>query len=304
MRYTSVFLLALSLLLFSCQSDNSDLPTTPQPAQTDALSPENQGELVLVRPVDPGPPASITIGELGDAEEALENPWGAQIMAVINIRVRDAQGFFVEELTPVFIEIDAPDVHTEPTVLTGEYGIAPVEIYYSSPNTFDFFDLTVRCNSGTGTIEITAENLQLPIYGGEITISVVPSSWMFFGQDVCVQQVTATLRDGFDFLISNGLVNFANSVGMFFCTDSVEAAGELQNGWLNNGNWVFEQLTDENGQTVLFMRAEEETNTSVTPNYPGVFIDPITPEVICEVHSFLEANIFSDPWNVTYRRNP
>ena len=302
MRYISVLLLALSLVLFSCQSDNSDIPTTPQPSQTDALSPGNQGELALVRPTNPGPPASIAIGEMGNAEPALENPWGASLTCLINVRVRDAQGFFVEELTPVFIEIDTPDIHAEPVLYTGEYGIVPVEIYYNSGSTFDYFDLTVRCNSGTGMIEETRENLQIPIYDGEVTIDVVPPAW-FFAQDVCAHQVTATLMDGFGNLISNGTIHFANSLGMFFCTDYLEAAGELQNGWLNSGNWVFEQLTDENGQAVLYMRAEEVANYSVTPNYPGIFIDPFSPQAIGEINAYLEPeNIFSDQTNVTYAR--
>jgi len=304
MRYISVLLLALSLLLFSCQSDNSDLPTTPQPSQTDAFAPNNQGELALVRPTNPGPPATIAIGELGDVEPAGENPWEALLTCRINVRVRDAQGFFVEELTPVFIEIDAPGVNAEPIFYTDENGIAPVEIYYNSESTFNYFDLTAWCDSGTGMIEETAENLQLPIYDGQVTIDVVPPSWLFFfGQDVCAHQVTATLSDGFGYLISNGQIHFANSLGMFFCTDYLEASGELQNGWLNSGNWVFEQLTDENGQAVLYMRAEEEANTSVIPNYPGVFVSPVIPQVIGEVEAYLEPeNIFSDQTNVTYGR--
>jgi len=302
MRYTSVFLLALSLILFSCQADNSDLPTTPQPSQTDALSQGGQGELALVRPTDPGPPASIAIGELSEPGPAGPNEYGASLVCSLAVRVRDAEGFFVEENTIIFIEIETVGVYSDPYCYVGEYGIAPVKIYYISSTTYSYFDITVWCYSGTGTIEATAEDLALPLYGGELTLNVIPESWTWTQYNPSALKVLPTLHDDFCHTISNAPIHFENSLGLFFCTDSAEAAGPLENGWLYNGNWVSEALTNPNGQAALFMRVEAYTNYSVIPPYPGVFEDSTQVEVICEVScEVVGEDVASDPVNLTFR---
>ena len=305
MRYTQHLLVILSLLLFSCQSDNSDTPTMPQPAQTDALSPGNLGEVGVVHPVDPGPPASIIIGELS-AEPAGPNGYGAALVCSLAVRVRDADGFFVEEGTPVFGEEQPLDslVHIDGSYrFTDLYGIAIFQLYYNSAATFGMFDFIARCYNPADTVEAIAENLLLPLYGGELTLNIMPESWTWTQLNPAVLKVLPTLHDDFGHTISNGLIHFENSLGLFFCTDSAEAAGPLENGWLYNGNWVSECLTDENGQTALFMRAEVFTNYSVTPPYPGVFVNESQYEIICQVWCTLVGeDIPSDPVNVTFRR--
>lgn len=303
MRYISVLLLAISLLLFSCQSDNSGLPTMPQPSQTDALSPGSQGELALVRPTNPGLPASIAIGELSDAAPAGENGYGASLSCSLAVRVRDSQGLFVEENTMIFIEIETVGVYSYPYCYVGEYGIAPVKIYYSSSNTYSYFDITVWCYSGTGTIEAAAEDLALPLYGGELMLNILPESWTWTLNTPAVLKVLPTLHDDFCNPIGNAPIHFENSLGMFFCTDSAEAAGPLENGWLYNGNWVSETLTNPSGQAALFMRIEAYTNYSVIPPYPGVFEDSTQVEVIIEVMcDVVGEDVSSDPVDVTFRR--
>lgn len=306
MRYTSVFLLALSLLLFSCQSDNSDLPTTPQPAQTDALSPNNQGELGIVRPVDPGPPASITIGELSEPGPAGENGYGAALVCSLAVRVRDAEGFLVEGaiVCPEVIPSGTTSVYLGPGQLaTNQYGIVYFHLFYNSESTYGMFDFIARCFIPEDTVETIAENLVLPLYGGELTLNVIPESWTWAQFNPAVLKVLPTLHDDFCHTISNGLIHFENSLGLFFCTDSAEAAGPLENGWLYNGNWVSECLTGSNGQAALFMRAEMFTNYSVTPPYPGVFVNETQIEIICQVScTVVGEDVASDPVNLTFRR--
>ena len=300
MRYISVLLLALSLILFSCQSDNSDLPTTPQPSQTDALSPGNQGELALVRPTNPGLPASIAIGELSDPINA------PGLMCSLAVRVRDADGFFVEEGTPVFWEVQSlySMVHIDGTNrLTDQNGIAIFQLFYNSESTFGMFDFIARCYNPGDTVEAIAENLVLPLYGGELTLNLLPESWTYVPPNPAVLKVLPTLHDDVCHPIGNAPIHFENSAGMYFCTDSAEAAGPLENGWLYNGNWVSETLTNPSGQAALFMRIEAYTNYSVIPPYPGVFEDSTQVEVIIEVMcDVVGEDVSSDPVNVTFRR--
>ena len=297
------------ILLSGCSNEQPTKSNMPPFAQSDAIAPGHQGETGVAIPSNPGEPASIQIGFINGPAESFATPEAA-LKCWINIRVKDADGLYVGDNTMVIMTVVPEDSNTvvyyDQVIFTsGGQGIATLFIYYNSEDTFDKFDLIAQVEGPGGTIEDTAEDLVLPILGGELQLEVVPSSCYFLNEPF-VFRVSATLKDDFFNPISNGAILFQNDRGLYFCTDSLEAAHPLCDNWNLSGNWVDITLTAESGQAILFMRIEAVINLTVTPPYPGLFTnETVLPQVIIELTvSLVGTDIASDPENVTIRRFP
>ena len=299
--FSLLMLSFLTFFFFGCGDiDQQDLSTAPT-SQIDALNPNLPTTTTPHFPTNPGPPATITIGELSDAEPGLPDP-SATLKCRVNIRVRDAEGNFVVPGTAVFVYVfpDSAASVLPSTIITNVWGMAEALIFYNSELTFSLIDIIAECWTPTGYIQGVKEDAVLPIYGGTLDLNIVPQSWYFGLNYPAVFKITATLKDDLLMPISNAPIGFFNSLGLFFCSDSAEAAGVLVNNWNLSGNWVEQALTEGYGEAVLFMRAEEYTNFSVTPPYPGIYPNTMC-EVWCEV---LGEDISSDPENLTFLMTP
>ena len=277
-----------------------------------------------------GPPYDIDIDYGSDPELAGENGMGGALMIEVNARVYDVYGNNVAGETAVFFSVDTT-MHSiwygpyalvdGSAVIVDTTGIAFTNLFYNSEATFKTVDVIAECTtSGSETIKDTSE-VDLPLYEGDLTLNVTPLSFMFAqtGQ-VCVMRVKATLKDGLENRIDNAKIIFNNSLGLYFCVDSLQAnASTLPYQWNTQVIWRFEMYTgpnpidsinyqmpsfnQDNGEAILYMRAMEVNQTGTNPPYPGVFLDPLTLEVIGEVETELDnSDITSDPKNVTFRR--
>jgi len=295
----------LAVIFLGCSESDPPNPLTAPVNQTEAIDPNSPPAATTPNfPVNPGPPASIAIGELSEAMPGLPDP-SATLKCAVNIRVRDAEGNFVAPGTEVVVYIIPDSIASALpfTIYTDLWGIAEASIYYNSWGTYSLIDITAQCQTPAGIIQAVKEDAVLPLYGGTLDVNTVPSSW-YFGSisSVSVTRIQATLTDDLLCPISNALIHFDNSLGLFFCTDSAEAAGTLVNNWNLSGNWVDQTLT-VNGTATLFMRAEVFTNYSVNPPYPGIFPDSTVVVVIGEITSdVVGEDIISDPVNIAFRR--
>jgi adhesin/invasin len=279
-----------------------------------------------------GPPETIDIDHSSTPEEAGANIHGASLKFEVSARVTDTYGNNVSQGTAVFFSIGQDSIspwygpmfsHIDGTsTIEDSTGTAYTYLYYSSEGTFSACDIIAWCNRPDSTYATDiADSVVLPLWDGRMELSVDPESHFFTALfPRAVMKVTATLFDGFDNPINNAKVQFANSLGMFFCCDSASAnVGNLGPSWYPGsfGWWRFIQYTGPNpppdlnqnpasfsqqdGQAIMFMRAEEMASTY----YPGVFTDPMTPEVVGEIHCVLvsDPSISSDPVSVTFRRS-
>ena len=281
-----------------------------------------------------GPPVSIDIDYNPDVEMAAGNEWEAALTIEITARVADAYGNNVSEGTAVFFSIDpteysiwhGPFAHIDGSAnLLDSTGICVTNLYYNSEDTYKDVNVIAEANSEGGTVIYDTTTVPLPLFGGELTLNVIPESWSFTAdEDVAVLKCVATLNDDIGHVINNALIVYSTSAGLFFCADSEMAYIDLAlNWWPDYEEWRFENYTGPNpidiinlivgedwyqgeGQSILFMRAEIMENTGATgstPNYPGVFIDLQTPELIIEVAAAVAGSaVASDPVNVTFRR--
>jgi len=306
--FTRLLLLSFIAFVFTgCNdSDQPSLSTAPT-YQIDALDPNSPPTTTTPHfPVNPGPPATITIGELSDAMPGLPDP-SATLKCAVNIRVRDAEGNFAAPGTAVIVlvEPDSLAYIFTPVITINNWGLAELFIFYNSESTFSLIDIIAECWTPTGYIQAVKEDAVLPLYGGTLDLNIMPNSWYFTSTYPGVFKIVATLKDDLLMPISNALIHFDNSWGMFFCTDSAEAAGTLVNNWNLSGNWVDQTLTENDGEAVLFMRCEAFTNYSVTPPYPGIFPDSTFTQTIGMVTvEVVGEEVATDLETVTFRRTP
>ncbi|NQS98170.1 MAG: Ig-like domain-containing protein [candidate division Zixibacteria bacterium] len=286
-----------------------------------------------------GPPYDIDIDYSSDPQIAGENGMGAALMIEVNARVSDVYGNNVSGETAVFFSVDTTMhslwwgnyAHIEGgSIVIDTTGIAFTNLYYNSEATFKSVNVIAMCVSDTAIADTTISDTStviLPIYEGDMVLTVTPESHMFIQvppyDDICVMRAKATLKDGLNNKINNAKVIFNNGLGLFFCADSGYAnVTNLPAGWdtLSHLYWRFETFTgpnpidsinyqlpgfnQQNGEAILYMRAIEVNSTASNPPYPGVFIDPMTLEVIGEIEATLDgSDIGSDPVNVTFRRS-
>jgi hypothetical protein len=284
-----------------------------------------------------GPPYNINV-DYGDEAQPAEgtNTFGCALKIPVNARVVDSLGNNVSAGTAVFFTVTVVDpgdlsiwynpdhAHIYPSaIIQDTSGIAYTFLYFNSEDTYCKVDIVAQCNRPDSSIaQDVAYAVELPLYGGTLELSVTPQAWYFGG--LCVMRVSAVLFDDFLYPINNARITFSNSMGMFFNADSAEAAvTTLPNQWYTNGHWRFDQYTGPNpidsinyylpegdfhqydGEAKLFMRAEEVENVAANPDYPGVFLDALTPTTIGEVNAELAgSNISTDPVNVTFNRVP
>jgi|GEM_PF-862882 len=278
-----------------------------------------------------GPAVAIDIDSEADAQPGLADP-SATLKVGVSARVQDAYGNNVSAGTAVFFSVDPETV----SIWQGPYGniigassvvdtsgVATTYLFYNSEATFKSVEVIAQCTSAGSVLITDSKIVNLPIYGGTLDLNLLPNSW-YFGSTAVIK-VEATLKDDLLMPIDNGRIVFSNSMGLFFCADSSVAGAALTNGWFTTLNqndiWRFEMYTGPNpidginnfvpgfhqnqGQAILFMRAQEYASTGITPEYPAVFTDPITPQEICEVSVDLAGSeVSSDPENVTFRRTP
>ena len=275
-----------------------------------------------------GPPHSIDIDYNSDPSEALGEPTAALKIGV-SARIQDIYGNNVSEGTAVFFSVDpetlniwhGPYAHVIGSAsVVDSSGVAYNNLYYNSEATFKKTTLVAEC-VGAGVVLISDEAIvTLPLFGGEVQLEAVPNAW-YFGNTGIIK-VVATVKDDLLNPINNAKVIFNNSGGLYFNADSIAAGSNLTPFWNQQPIWRFEQYSgptpidsinysslmndfiQENGQAILFMRAEE-LELSTTPIYPGVFVDNISSQVVVEVSAALTGSeVSSDPENVTFRRFP
>ena len=301
-----------AILLTGCSNEQPTASNMPPIAHSDAIAPGHQGEIGIAHPANPGDPVSIQIGIINGPAEALGTPTSA-LKCWVYIRVKDTDGLYVGDNTMVIMTVVPEDSNTvifyDQVIFTsGGQGIATLFIYYNSEDTFDKFDLIAQVEGPGGTIEDIAEDLVLPILGGELQLEVLPNACYFYphqGYPV-VPKIIAILKDDLLNPIPNGNILFQNDHGLYFCTDSLEAAHPLCDNWHLSGNWVDTTMTDGGGQAILFMRVEAVENTTVTPPYPGIFVPEFaSAQMVVELTvSLVGTDITSDPENITIRRYP
>lgn len=282
------------LLISGCGGDKSVDPGAQSISQAESLIPNPPTVGAIAIPVNPGPPAMITIMDLSDAEIAGPIGCGAGIQCSFNIRVRDADGDFVAEGTQIIVIAEGAAIIQPPVILTNSFGIATGTVYYNSEATYTEIAITAQYEGPGLLVSETREGMKLPLLGGELYLEIVPTSIIFINPQVPnVFKCNPTLLDDLGHFINAMPISFSNSLDLFFCTDSAEAAGPLANNWNLSGNWTNITTSD----VPLFLRVEYRTNFSVTPPYPGIL-----PDSTLEVECFLpNTNITSYPANVTFR---
>ena len=277
-----------------------------------------------------GPPVDIDIDYNPDVIEAGESGYGAALMIEISARVEDVYGNNVSDGTAVFFSIDqteqsiwhGPFAHIDGSAaLLDTTGVTYTFLYYNSEDTYKTVNVVAQANAEGGTVVYDTTEVPLPLFGGELVLNVVPEAHTFSASDICVMKCVATLIDDIGHPIDNAKIVFTNSIGLYFCADSITAGGNLlPPPWWPSIFWRFENYSgptpidsinhyvgefwhQDNGESIVFMRAEKMMNTGATPDYPGVFIDGLTPELIVEVAASVAGEaVASDPVNVTFRR--
>ena len=279
-----------------------------------------------------GPPAAIIVNPSGMPYQAEPNPFGASLKFETSALVLDENGIGLEGVEVTF-SLGPEDsslwtqwynpnsAYPALDVITDSSGVAYSYIYYNSEYTFNMVDIIARCESQGDTIEDIEEGVVLPLYEGDLILDVTPPSCMFTSPgQVCVMRVRATLRDGLNNRINNAFILFSNDLGLYFFADSIYAASALPYNWIQMDICRFEMYTGPNppdsinyqlpnfnqddGEAILFMRAEEVTNYNCVPPYPGVFIDPYTMIIMGEIEAMVVGtDIHSDSQIVTFRRS-
>ncbi|NQS99277.1 MAG: hypothetical protein HQ591_12560 [candidate division Zixibacteria bacterium] len=297
------------------------------PSQNEPIISQNLNITIL------GPPAAIIINVSGEPYVAEPNPFGANLKFETSALVLDENGIGLEGVEVTF-SLGPEDsslwtqwynpnsAYPALDVITDSSGVAYGHIYYNSEYTFNMLDIIARCESQGDTIEDIEEEVVLPLYEGQLYLDVTPFSYAFTNPyDVCVMRVRTTLRDGLNNRINNAFILFSNDLGLYFFADSVIAASlPLPYNWIQMDICRFEMYTGPNppdsinyqlpnfnqddGEAILFMRAEEVTNIYCNPPYPGVFIDPFTMIVACEIEAMVVGTgICSDPEIVMFSRS-
>jgi hypothetical protein len=221
---------------------------------------------------------------------------GTDLKIEVNARVQDMYGNNVPEGTAVFFSVDTtyhnnwygPFAHVDGSAtIQDTTGVAFSNLHYNSEATFLQVDLIAKCTSHSGIWITDVVNISLPLYEGELDLTVNPTSYIFLDQnDYTVMTVTAKLIDGFNTPINNARINFNCNLGTYFCADSsLAAATVLPINWRTNAMWrrvqytgpnpppLMQQptpLTQGNGQAKMFMRAQYYTSANDYPGIPGL----------------------------------
>ncbi len=247
-----------------------------------------------------------------DASYDPQNPAGAELTMAVTARVQDVYGNNVSAGTAVFFSVDTtlqnnwhgPFAHIDgsATVLDST-GVATTTLEYTSGATFKYVDVWAMCTTIGGDSITDMEIMQLPLFEGELGLTVIPGSFSFSQADYCVLQVTATLIDGTNHLINNGRIVFINDIGASFCVDSTHAANLTFWPPQNYGNqtlWRFIQytgpepppllrqpttLTQSDGQAISYMRAQLATQNGY-PGVPGIGTNAVPSNIEAHVYEY------------------
>lgn len=250
-----------------------------------------------------GPPASIIVNPMSAPEDAGGDAWQVEVSAL----VRDDQGNQVPDGYSVsFYLLPNNIAQIQGAAVTGNEnwagetnpGVAYTTLTYQSHETFSTVNIYAYCMVGIDSV-VGSSSYKLPIAEGSLTMSIIPIAWNYDnpppGQaaDPAVMKCTATLKDGHNNWIDNGVLSFISPKGDFWFYEN----GVYPSNYKITGPAGFtNEPPDSTGMAIIWLR------TTFNQAFPNPDALEATAQVLCQLQEY-ESEVSSTPITVTFVHN-
>lgn len=250
-----------------------------------------------------GPPNTIEVAPMSDPVDAGGSVWKVEVAATC----RDLLGNEVPDGYSVMFFLD-PDTtgQIQGAAVTGnenwagdtQDGVAFTTLTYQSQETFDVVNIYAFCMVGTDSVSGACE-YKFPIADGTLTMSIVPIAWNFdnpppgYPGEPAIMKCTATLKDGHNNYIDNGVLSFISPKGDFWFYEN----GQYPSNYKITGPAGFaNEPPDSTGMAVIWLR------TTFAQAFPNPDAIESTAQVVCQLQEY-EDEVSSTPITVTFIHN-